>query len=128
MATIVKLSEFECTELKKNFRVPIFENNKFKEYRYFKLGEQVDDVSYAEQCIGMRDKNGKPIYINDILKYIYSDATVSVIVTEYGIKIHFCILVDNKPIQLEAELLNPEEVEIIGNYYENPELNGEVKD
>ena len=42
----------DALELKKNFRVPIFEDKKFKEYKYFKLGEQVDDVSYSEQCIG----------------------------------------------------------------------------
>ena len=122
MATIFKLSELEGTELKKNFRVPVFEYKKFKEYKYFKLGEQVDDVSYSEQCIGMKDKNGNPIYVNDILKYVYSNNNTSIIVLEWGIKFMFGILVNNEPIGLDTEPLNPEEVEIIGNYWENPEL------
>lgn len=121
MATIVRLSEVIDIELKKNFRVPRFEDKKFKEYKYFKLGEQVDDISYSEQCIGMKDKNGNPIYVNDILKCVYSD-NASVIVIEWGVKFVFAILVNNEPIGLETEPLNPEEVEIIGNYWENPEL------
>jgi hypothetical protein len=62
-----------------------------------------------EQFTGLLDKNDKEIYEGDILK------------TKYGSKIHFKDLVDYH-LWAYRNSMAFDEIEIIGNIYENPEL------
>lgn len=119
--TNVTLEEVNCTELKQNWRVPIIEDDKFIGYKYFKLGEKVEGVSDAEQCIGKKDRNGKLIYENDILKVAGTDKKATVQVIYFNMKYGFSIRVDNEPILLEADLSNipSEQLLVVGSYWEN---------
>lgn len=65
------------------------------------------------QYIGLKDKNGKNIYENDIVKQTYFDMQ-----GEKQEKIHE-IIYENNYFTFPAVHIN---IEIIGNIYENPEL------
>lgn len=82
--------------------------------------KRVEDNRYiVEQCIGLRDKNGKLIYEGDILK-----------VSEFGkpVEVRFKAIgfvlrrePSNTP-GYENDKYIPEDSEVIGNIYENKEL------
>jgi len=74
--------------------------------------------SVVMQCTGLKDKNGKLIYEGDILKDDHGKApvvwepSVAAFAWEGG---------------EEWGMIDPQNVEVIGNIYENPELLNEIK-
>ena len=75
------------------------------------------DKRESQQYTGLQDKNGKEIYEGDILKSGVKPWVVK--------KITACfMMIQQRPTRLitRVERFIHEEVEIIGNIYENPEL------
>lgn len=71
---------------------------------------------HIELWSGLYDKNGKKIYVNDIIKETAPDGEIYIhqvsFVNDRGFKINFD----------DLDYLEPEELEVIGNIHENPEL------
>lgn len=69
------------------------------------------------QCIGLKDKNGKEIYENDLIEYgehlyqvAWDEETASFLLQGVFIA------------ELESFPIDSEDLEIVGNIYQNPEL------
>ncbi len=77
-----------------------------------------DDVLISDvipmQCTGLKDKNGKLIYEGDVLKD--EDGNFDSLYWKEG-----CFIIDSYMPSYEC-LSRTEELEVIGNIYENPEL------
>ena len=77
------------------------------------------------QCTGLKDKNGKLIYESDIVKYIDKAGKNQIGVINWR---EFCYFVNalggddegNQDIELHPDYL--QNIEVIGNIYENPKL------
>lgn len=73
------------------------------------------------QYIGRKDKNGKEIYEGDILGCIVGDRRFPFITVNYGEMTSCDCCMDNDTgIGFSFERREPNELEIIGNIYENP--------
>lgn len=68
------------------------------------------DCCVCEQCTGLKDKNGKLIYENDIVKFKNDISEVKWCINGFAIDDGVQYLVDDM------------DIEVIGNIHENPEL------
>ena len=92
-------------------------------YDYFN-----DDEVIVEQCTGLKDKNGKLIYEGDIVGYCYYDGTISDEkgIVKYGEFNCSCCdgvygwYFDGSDIRYANDNYN--EVIVLGNIHENPDL------
>ena len=103
---------------KEQIESDISENSYCRDYDWFSI-----DFGEKEQCTGLKDKNGKLIYEGDIVesnfnglgRILYNHAALTVAWKEevyfYGHR------TPSTPIPLDVE-----NIEIIGNIHENPEL------
>lgn len=122
------------------YKMPIFDLDTITDENFNKVVKEYADYGYILvskcQCTGLKDKNCKLIYEGDIVKYFcpaeycsdglhkcpecYSGENGSVhydedlAMYEYRSKSDQCPLTDN--------INTEEDLEIIGNIYENPEL------
>ena len=85
------------------------------EYNYYD-NQSHNDKQILMQFTGLQDKNGKNIYEGDIVKRIDNGKIVDVLYW-FGGFLPFA------PI-CKVQGVNPKDVVIIGNIYENPELLG----
>lgn len=85
-----------------------------------------DDV-VIEQCTGLKDKNGKLIYDNDLI--MIGNKLYRVAIDDFGCR---TVILDNNPFKEVIEWSDivkiyyfhnrVDEIEVIGNIHENPEL------
>ena len=82
-----------------------------------------NDQLIISQYTGLKDKNEKPIYEGDILRY--ADTVCVVEFEEKYARFILRDMSDDFPLSFDARLLA--DMEIIGNIHENPELLKEAK-
>lgn len=68
------------------------------------------------QFTGLKDKNGKEIYEGDVARYVDNDTVYEIIYKEHG------FIANNNDKYVPGVLVFLDQVEIIGNKWENPEL------
>ena len=80
------------------------------------------------QYTGLKDKNGKEIYEGDILAAPHT-YNIEIIYKNGGFLMEFFDDIGEKcEYHLNKELIEQDDLEIIGNKYENPELLGDVNE
>lgn len=106
-------------------------------YRYDLQENEVPLSEYAngwmynlEQCTGLKDKNGKLIYDNDLIKI--NDELYRVAIDDFGCR---TVILNNNPFTEVIEWSDivkqyyfynrEDEIEVVGNIHENADLLGE---
>lgn len=80
------------------------------------IGHVRNDTQIFEQCTGLKDKNGKLIYENDLIKI---DGDVAVIKwSDYYAR----FMLESQEDNFDFETTYAEECEIVGNIHENADL------
>ena len=77
------------------------------------------------QCTGLKDKNGKLIYENDIVKFYFNnDEIIAILVWDNNESRFYLNTTDyfKDKYVTDYEITKQEKYEVIGNIYENPEL------
>ena len=109
-------------------------NNKNKEYYKGKIAIAADSILefindewmttelIPEQYIGLKDKNNKEIYENDILTSKCADTSKKLFLIEWESWGWVCKSLNNTNWPLHANQATMKYAEIIGNKYKNPEL------
>ncbi len=80
----------------------------------------VQDVVIIMQYTGLKDKNGKEIYEGDIVRY--NDKLTGAIVWKYTGFVLELFNGEKSTIILWHDIDNRDNIEILGNIYDNPEL------
>ena len=82
-----------------------------------------------EQCTGLKDKNGKLIYENDIVKFYFdNDEIIAVLIWDNDESRFYLNTTDyfKDKYVTDYEITKQEKYEVIGNIYENKELLNEI--
>lgn len=84
-----------------------------------------ENFSEPMQCTGLKDKNGKLIYENDIVKFYFdNDEIIAVLIWDNDESRFYLNTTDyfKDKYVTDYEITKQEKYEVIGNIYENPEL------
>ena len=106
------------------FRIPEFtDKGNFSSFQYLELGDWIECTlagsnGQPQQCTGKVDKNNKLIYEGDICKTRTLTGKVKWNSAECCFMFHYGRLVGDWVLLT----FNPDEIEIIGNIYENTSL------
>lgn len=97
--------------------------------RAYAHGESGADEYYdtltLNQCTGLKDKNGKLIYENDIVKFYFdNDEIIAILIWDNDESRFYLNTTDyfKDKYVTDYEITKQEKYEVIGNIYENPEL------
>lgn len=77
------------------------------------------------QCTGLKDKNGKLIYENDIVKFYFDNDEIIAVLIWDNVESRFYLNTTDyfkDKYVTDYEITKQEKYEVIGNIYENPEL------
>lgn len=110
------------------FRKPVFsKDKKFKKFVYFELFDMPaftarsrDIIGKEEQCTGLKDANGNLIYEGDML-LLDPDDPYALVVWDKDVAM-FCLEQEDVCYTFDNCGYLPQEMEVIGNIHENPEL------
>lgn len=81
----------------------------------------INDESTICQCTGLKDKNGKLIWENDIVRVKYSDGFEEITEVAYS-KNGYSPYLNEYECEDCCSYCEVTEIEIIGNIFDNPEL------
>jgi uncharacterized phage protein (TIGR01671 family) len=95
--------------------------NNWADIRYLARFAQYDNVDFITQYTGLKDKNGKEIYEGDVCRFDNGDTII--IKMEDWLEVCIVPIGDIKCEDQWRDLYRISNSEIIGNIYENPELN-----
>ena len=111
------------------FRIPMFtDKGTFMEFQYFEVGDFIECTLWGtngkpQQCTGLKDKNGKLIYEGDYIKNLKTNTIYKVFwkdkATCFMLKSTIFGGVVSTYMMFEEY---PNDLEVIGNIYENTEL------
>jgi len=84
------------------------------------LWKWLEEGNQPDLFIGAKDKNGREIYEGDIVRY--NDKLTGVVVWKYTGFVLELLNRKKSPILLWYDVDTKDNIEVIGNIYENPEL------
>lgn len=95
----------------------ILEDGEIKAHSYNKV-----DENSVGQYTGLKDKYNTEIYEGDILELTYFDDSKNVMYVSYSDSAKFVLIEQVKNISVNMEFFDKENMEVIGNIYEDKEL------
>ena len=104
-----------------NGEMSIYEHHQAPKVGYHIVNNGVCDIQTLSQCTGLKDKNGKLIWENDIVKAKYADGFEEITEVAYS-KNGYSPYLNEYECEVCCCYCEVTEVEVIGNIFDNQNL------